>query len=124
MNGVVSGWRIDPDGCRLSGRFWWGIDEALRVGLEGGVEGFLALGVDGFGLPVVDLVGGHQADADVVVIAVIPIEEAAAEGLCVLDAAETLGKLRLVFERLEAAFRKRIIVRCVRVRPKTSCGIA
>jgi hypothetical protein len=51
------------------------------------VEGFLAGCVDLAGLTVGDLVRRHQADASMVMILIIPIKEAAAERLCVLDAA-------------------------------------
>jgi hypothetical protein len=55
-------------------------------------------GMDGVGLAVLHLVRGHQADADMMVILVVPSEEAAAEGPGILDAAETFGELRLVFQ--------------------------
>ena len=58
-----------------------------------------------------DLIRRHQADAGVVMVAIVPVEEVAAEGLCVLDAAEALWELRLVFQSLEAAFGERIVVR-------------
>ena len=58
-------------------------------------KGSLAGCVDLVGLTVVDLVWRHQADASMVVILIIPIEEAAAEGLRILDAAEPLRKLGL-----------------------------
>jgi len=54
--------------------------------------------MDGVGLAVMHLVRGHQADADVMVILVVPGAEAAAEGPGVLDAAETFRELRLVFQ--------------------------
>ena len=63
--------------------------------MESAIEGFLAGCVDLVGLTVVDLVWRHQADASMVVILIIPIEEAAAEGLRILDAAEPLRKLGL-----------------------------
>lgn len=63
---------------------------------------------------VMHLVGRHQSDADVMVILVIPSEEAAAEGPGILDAAEALGELRLVLESLEVAFGERIVVRGMR----------
>jgi hypothetical protein len=53
--------------------------------------------MDDAGLAEMHLVGRHQSDADVMVILVVPSEEAAAEGLGILDAAEALGELRLVF---------------------------
>ena len=77
--------------------FWRLFNEAFWIGLEGAVEGFLAGCVDLVGLTVVDLVWRHQADASMVVILIIPIEEAAAEGLRILDAAEPLRKLGLIF---------------------------
>ena len=83
------GWRVDPGGGWFERRFW--------IGLESAVEGFLAGCVDLVGLTVVDLVRRHQADASMVMILIIPIEKAAAERLCVLDAAEPLRKLGLIF---------------------------
>jgi hypothetical protein len=55
----------------------------------------LASGVDCVSLTVMHLVGGHQANAGMVVILIVPIEEAAAERLGILNAAEALWKLRL-----------------------------
>ena len=72
-------------------------DEALRVFPKGVVKGVLARIMDGIGLTVMHLVWGHEADAGVVVVLVVPGEEAAAEGLCVLDAAEALGEFRAIF---------------------------
>jgi hypothetical protein len=37
-------------------------------------------------------------------VAIVPAEEMADEGLCILDAAEALWELRSVFHSLEAAF--------------------
>jgi hypothetical protein len=85
-------------------------DEAVRVGAVCGFEGSLSGGRDFASLSVGDLAGRHQADASVVMIAVVPIEEMTAESLGILHTAEALGKMRLVFERIEAAFRERIIV--------------
>ena len=89
------GWRIDPGGGWFERRFGRLFDEAFWLGLEGAVENLLASCVDLVGLTIVDLVRRHQTDARVVMIPIIPIEEAAAERLCVLDAAEPLRKLRL-----------------------------
>ena len=91
-------------------RFWRFFDEALRVGAEGAIEGFLAGRMDRIGLAVMDLIGRHQADAGMMMVLVVPIEKAAAERLGVLDAAEALGELRLVFQGLEVAFRERVVV--------------
>ncbi len=66
--------------------------------------------MDALGLAVMHLVRRHQADADVMMILIVPREEAAAEGLCILDAAETFGKLRLVFQGLEVRLRERVVV--------------
>jgi len=74
----------------------------------------LAGGVDGIGLAVMHLVRGHESDAGVVVVLVIPIEESSAEALGVLDAAEALGEARLVFQGLEVAFGEGVVVGRVR----------
>src|SRR5450756_674324 len=49
-----------------------------------------------------------------VMILIVPIEEAAAERFGVLDATEALRKLRLVFHGFEVAFRERIVIGGVR----------
>jgi hypothetical protein len=56
---------IDPSGNRLFGRSRLLSDEAFGVLVEGGVQGYLARGMDGLGLTVVDVIGRHQADAGV-----------------------------------------------------------
>ncbi len=88
-------WRVDPGGDRFSGRFWRHFDEAFGVGFEGVIEDFLAGVVNFVGLAVMNLIRRHQANAGMVVIAIVPVEEMAAEGLCVLDTAEALWELRL-----------------------------
>ena len=57
------------------------VDEAVWVGAEGLVEGFLAGGVDLAGLSIVNLIGRHQADAQMVMVLIVPVEEGPAEGL-------------------------------------------
>jgi hypothetical protein len=56
------------------------------------------------------LIGCHQADAGMMMLLIIPIEEVAAECLGILNAAEALWKLRLVLHRFEVAFRERIVI--------------
>ena len=97
LNGwLVARW-INPSRDRLCRRFGLLSDEAFGVSAEGAVKGDLAGGVDLVGLTVVHLVGRHQADAGMVMVLIVPIEEAATERLGVLDAAEALRKLRLIF---------------------------
>ena len=86
------GWRVDPGGNWLVGRSGRLVDETLRVFAERGGERDLARRVDGIGLAIMHLVRGHQADPGMAMVAVIPVEEGAAEASCVLDASEGLGK--------------------------------
>ena len=74
------------------------------------IEGPLSGGVDIVGLAVVDLVRGHEAEAGMVMVLVVPGEEAAAEVLGILNAAEALGELGLVFQGLEVGFGERVVV--------------
>jgi hypothetical protein len=87
--------RVDPGGGWFSGRAWRHSDEAFWVGLEGAIEGFLAGVINLFGLAVMDLIGRHQTDAGVVMVAIVPVEKVTTERLCVLEAAEAFWELRL-----------------------------
>jgi hypothetical protein len=78
--------------------------------MEGAVEGLLASGMDGVGVAVMDLIGGHQADPGMVMILIVPSEEAAAEVLGILDAAEAFWEFRLIFQGFEVSFGKRVVV--------------
>ena len=88
-------WRVDPGGGWFSGRAWLHSDEAFWVGLECAIEDFLASVINLFGLAVMNLIRRHEPDAGVMVVAIVPAEEVADEGLCILDAAEALRELRL-----------------------------
>ena len=93
--------RVDPGGGRLWRRGGFSVYEAVWVGVEGDLEGFLAFGTDLVGLSAVDLVWRHEADAEMVVVAIVPVEEPAAEGLGVLDGTEFIGELGLMFAVLK-----------------------
>ena len=107
-------WRIDPN-CRWLLR-WFGrlFDEAVWIGVEGFVESFLSFGVDLVCQSVVDLVWRHEADSEMMVVAIVPVEETAAEGFGVLDGAEALRELGLIFAGFEEALREGIVVGGVR----------
>ena len=107
------GW-VDPDGSRDLGWFGTLADEPLRGAEKRGVERGLAGCVDCVGLPEVDLVGCHQADACVMMVLVIPGEEAATERAGLVDRPEPFGELWLIFQRLEVSLREGIVVRGVR----------
>ncbi len=55
------------------------------------VKGDLAGGVNGVDLAIMDLIGGHETDPGMVMVLVVPIEEASAKASGVFDAAETFG---------------------------------
>jgi hypothetical protein len=86
------------------------VDEADGVGAEGVIEGLLACGMDQFGLAVMNLVWCHQANAQMVMLLGLPVEEGPAEAFGVLDATEPLAELRLIFQCLQAAFREWVVV--------------
>ena len=62
------GWWIDPSCGWFGGWCWRLVDEALRVLAAGAIERVLASGVDGIDLAIMNLVWGHQADSDVVMV--------------------------------------------------------
>src|SRR4051812_1234843 len=66
--------------------------------------------MDVVSLAVMDLIGRHQAETGMMVVLIVPGEEAATEVLGVLDAAEAPGELGLVFQGLEVSLRERVVV--------------
>ena len=106
-------WLIDPS-CGWFCRWcWWPVDESRGVFVERTIECELTGGIDGVGLAIMHLIWGHQADPDVMMILVVPVEEASAEASGVLDAAEALGEPWLILQGLEVAFGEWVVVRCV-----------
>ena len=87
------------------------MDEPLRRAWERSIESVLAGGMDGVGLPEVDLIWCHQPDACVMMVFVIPGEEAAAEDAGLVDGLEPFGEFRLIFQCLEVGFREWIVIR-------------
>ena len=102
--------------CR---RRWRLVNKALRVLAERAIECVLACGMNCIGLAVVHLVWSDQADPGVMMILIVPVEEAAAEAFGVLNAAEAFGEAGRVLQRLEMTFGERVVVGDVRpnVRP-------
>ena len=72
--------------------------------------------MDCVGLSEVDLVGCHQADSCVMMVFVIPVEEAAAERAGLVDGLESFGEFRMIFQLLEVGLREGVVIR--RVRPE------
>ena len=70
--------------------------------------------MDCVGLPEVDLMWSHQADACVVMAFTIPGEETAAERAGLVHRPEPLGEFRLIFQRLGVGLREWVVVRDVR----------
>ena len=66
------------------------------------------------GQAVVHVGGRQQAEADVMVLGVVPGEEDVAVGSGVLDRAEALRERRAVLQRLELGLGERVVVRHVR----------
>ncbi len=65
------------------------------------------------------LVRGHQPDADVVMLLIVPVEEWAAEAAGVLDAPKALGKPWLILQGFEVALGERVVVGGVRAVVRT-----
>ena len=98
--GFFLGGRVDP-GCAW--QVWRGggfADEALGVGAVGGGQDLGAFGLDGGGVPVVDIGCGVQAQPAVAVLVVVPGEEVLAVRSCVLDRGEPGREVRPVLEGL------------------------
>ena len=75
--------------------------------------------MNGIGLAVMHLVRCHQTNSGMMVVLVVPVEEASTEDFSILDTAEALGETRLIFERLEVTFRKGVVIGGVRAVMRT-----
>ncbi len=73
-------------------------DEAVGIPLVSLAEDNLALGDDLVGPAVVQDLGSEQSDGGVMMLGVVPGEEALAEAAGILDGAETIWELRTVLQ--------------------------
>src|SRR6185436_15903747 len=89
-------------------------DEALGMSGVGGGEHLNAGIVSVLGLAVVDDLGGHQADACVSMLGVVPAEEVLAEGARFLDRGEAVREAGAVLQGLELGLGVRVVVGDVR----------
>lgn len=92
---------------RWFGRF---VNESFWVDLECVAESVLARRMNCVSLSVVHLVRRHQANAEVVMIAIVPLEKVTTKTLGILDTAESFWELRLIFHGFEVALREWIVV--------------
>src|SRR6266508_602417 len=88
----------------------WLADEPLGMGGVGAVQDHGAGVDDLLGAAVVHVGRGQQRDPRVVVLVVVPAEEVLAEAAGVLDRAEPLREGGMLLQRLELAFRVRVVV--------------
>ena len=84
-------------------------NKALRVALVNLGKNSLSLGVNPFGLSVVNGSRRHQADPAMPVVMVVPIEEGAAELARLDDVAKPVRETRPVLERLKLSFRVGVV---------------
>jgi hypothetical protein len=87
---------VDPYRLRVAGRLGWLADEALGVGVIGGVQHRASGKGDLLGPAGVDVCGGQQPDPGVMVLEVVPAEEPLAEATGVLQRAEPVREGRVV----------------------------
>jgi hypothetical protein len=102
--------RVDPNGVRQDFEARRALHEALGMrGVRGQARVVTDLEYRG-GAPVVDVGRRELAQPAVMVRVVVPREEIPAHAAGVFNGAESIRKLRSVFERAELRFRKRIVV--------------
>lgn len=59
---------------------------------------------------VMDLFRGHERNARVAMLVVVPVKERLAERSCVVDGAKPFGELGTIFQGLELCFRERVVI--------------
>src|SRR5215207_6010588 len=93
--------RIDPDGCWWLRRLREAADKPLGVCSVGCLEDRAPCLRPGGCSAIVDIGRSQPADATVVMVVAVPVEEATTVGDGVVDAAEALGEVGTVLEGLE-----------------------
>lgn len=88
--------------------------EAQRIGLVGLLQDLAALDLQGLGCAIVDGVRGHQADATVAMVVVVPVEEMLTMSPGILERSEALREVWPILQGLELRLRVRVVVRDVR----------
>ena len=111
MNG-----RVDPGLLRQSRWLRRPSHESLRVSAVGGKKRFLARSKDLFGFAVMDDRRHQQSDSRVMMLVVVVVKKLAAEFSGILNASESIRKLRAVLHRLELRFRVRVVIGNMRSR--------
>ena len=104
------GWGVDPHGRRRHFLGWQAENESFWMG---GVSGFQCSSSTGDNVGVVSVVDrcwSEHAEAGVVMVVVVPGEELCTVGQGFVVGCKSIGEIGLVFEGLELAFRKRIVV--------------
>ena len=102
--------RIDPGRFRKGERYGDFSNEPLGVRFVGRQQNLLPGLEYLLGQPIVNHLGGHQADSRMVVLGVIPAEEALAKSPGIFQAAEPLRKVRPVFQGFELSFRIGVVI--------------
>src|SRR6266540_650460 len=104
---------VDPDGGRQIGRLRRSVDEAFRMRPVRGGQDQFPMRAHRRGLAEMDDGRLQEAEPTVMMLVVVPAKERSAERAAIFDRAETVRKLRAIFERPEVGFGKRIVVRDV-----------
>ncbi len=107
----LAGWRVDPHRFRYRSRLWSSQWESRRVEVVRGTEHLVTIFQNRLPTTVMQAGWRQQPDSCVVMLYVVPFEESPAERQCRFKALEPIREFRSVFQRLELAFRERIVVR-------------
>jgi hypothetical protein len=106
----VGRWRMNPDGLRQRGVLGWSLDEAFRVRLVGSIENGLSRGEEFFRWAVGNGSRGHQLEARVVRLVVVPREELLAETSGLFAGPEAVGEARPISQCFEGGLRVGVVV--------------
>ncbi len=90
------------------------MDESFRVRLVGSIENGLSSGEEFFRLAVVNGSRGHQLEAGVMMLVVVPREELLAETSGLFEGPEAVGEARPIFQCFEVGLRVGVVVRDMR----------
>ena len=95
---------VDIDSCGRHGRRWRAVNKPLGVGDVCGIKNLGAFCKPLRDASVVDIAWGEKTERLMVMLIVVPIEEAAEERLSMFERHKSVRKARGILERLELRF--------------------
>ena len=101
---------VDPNSIRWCQRLGRPFNKTLGMALVSSLQSLVTVLDEFFSLTKMDGCRGHQAQAGMAMVSVVPIEKRLAPGVDMVDGRKAVRVIRTVFEGFELSFRVGIVI--------------